>query len=447
MAEAAVPTSPPFAVQDLQRRLGGRTSAPPPRASVSSPALSDLALHGLAGELVRTIDPHTEADSAAILSNLLVLFGSALGRTPHTRVGDTRHGVNLNVVQVGESSKGRKDTAMATPRRLIGIVDREWESHRIITGLSSGEGLIWAVRDSIEKTEPIREKRTVVGYQTVIEDPGVQDKRLLVIEEEFASVLQRARREGNTLSAVLRQAWDGHDLRVLTKTSPASSTAPHVSVVGHITRDELLRNLDSTEAANGFANRFLWVWVKRSKCLPEGGRVPEDQIVTLSRRLGQALQFGRRIDEIRRDDQAKALWKEVYAELSEGRPGLVGAITARAEAQVLRLSSLYALLAESPVICPEHLAAALAFWNYCEHSARFVFGDAVGNPVADRILKALRANGSMTQDGIVNLWGRNVPAVAITAALETLVCAGLVTSTLRPPDGGRGRPATVWMAK
>ncbi|MDP9353875.1 MAG: YfjI family protein [Chloroflexota bacterium] len=445
MAEA-VGSRPPFAVEDLQCRLGGRTSAPTPRVSVSSPALADLALHGLAGEVVRAIDPHTEADPAAILSNLLVLFGSALGRTPHTLVGDTRHGVNLNVVQVGESSKGRKGTAMATPRRLIGTVDREWEARRIVTGLSSGEGLIWAVRDPIEKTEPIREKKTVVGYQTVREDPGVQDKRLLVIEEEFASVLQRARRDGNTLSAVLRQAWDGHDLRVLTKTSPASSTAPHVSVVGHITRDELVRNLDSTEAANGFANRFLWVWVKRSKCLPEGGRVPEDQIAALSIRLGRALQFGRRVGEIRRDDQAKALWKEVYAELSEGRPGLLGAITARAEAQVLRLSSLYALLAESAMISPDHLGAALAFWHYCERSAQFVFGDAVGDPVADRILRTLRTNGPMTQDAVVNLFGRNLPATRIMAALEPLVDACLVTSSVRSPEGGRGRPATVWVA-
>ncbi len=446
LAEAITSLTSVAAIAELRQRLDAHPAASAPSPSTGPPILSELALHGLAGDVIRAIDPHTEADQAAVFSNLLVMFGSAVGRTPHTRVGDTRHGINLDVVHVGESSKGRKGTALATPRRLMGAVDPSWDPEHVVTGLSSGEGLIWAVRDPIDKSEPIKDGKHISGYQTVMMDPGVKDKRLLVIEEEFASVLQRARREGNTLSAVLRQAWDGHDLRVLTKNMPAVATAPHVSIVGHITREELLRNLDSTEAANGFANRFLWVWVKRSKRLPEGGRVPEDQIAALTTRLREALQFAQRTGELRRDDKAKALWAEVYEELSEPRPGLVGAVTARGEAQVLRLSSLYALLDESTVIRPEHLVAALAFWHYCDGSARFVFGDVIGDPIADRILTALRMGGPMTQDGIGNLFGHNVPAAKIGRALEMLLAARLVTRSTQAPDGGRGRPVTLWGA-
>ncbi len=408
--------------------------------------LKEPAFHGLAGEVVRLIDPHTEADPAATLTNFLVMVGSAMGRSPHVRVGSARHGVNLNVVQVGETAKGRKGTAYAGPRALVGKADPEWAKH-VVSGLSSGEGLIWAVRDPIEKIEPIKEKidgRTqVVDYQTVVVDQGVADKRLLLVEQEFAATLKVAGREGNTLSPVLRQAWDGDDLRILTKNSPAVATAPHVSVIGHITKDELLRQLDSTEAANGFANRFLWVCVRRSKVLPEGGQLPEAELSRSADKLIEVLAFAREARELTRDEDAKALWAEIYPELSEGKPGLFGAVTARAEAQVLRLSALYALLDCSVVIRVEHVLAALAVWDYCEASARYIFGDAVGDPIADRILAALRTEGPKSQTEISTIFLRHVDANRIARALETLLQAGLVAKERQETEG---RTKTVWRA-
>lgn len=112
-------------------------------------------------------------------------------------------------------------------------------------------------------------------YQDVIIDPGVKDKRLLVVEEEFASILKVIGRKENILSPVMRQAWDDGKLQVITKNSPACATDAHVSFVGHITKQELNRYLGTTECGNGFANRFLWVCVRRSKYLPEGARLQE----------------------------------------------------------------------------------------------------------------------------------------------------------------------------
>ena len=60
------------------------------------------------------------------------------------------------------------------------------------------------------------------------------------------------------------------------------------------------------------------------------------------------------------------MWHRAYPELSEGQSRF-GAATSRAEAQVIRLALLYALLARSDEIQPEHLKAALAFWRYCEN--------------------------------------------------------------------------------
>jgi hypothetical protein len=106
--------------------------------------------------------------------------------------------------------------------------------------------------------------------------------------------------------------------------------------------------------------------------------------------LGAAIEFGRTVGEIKRDQEAGELWHEVYAQLSRDRVGLYGAVTSRAEAHTLRLSCLYALLDRSPVVRVAHLAAALEVWRYREDSCRFIFGDSLGDVTADTIRAALR---------------------------------------------------------
>ena len=79
-------------------------------------------------------------------------------------------------------------------------------------------------------------------------------------------------RDQNTLSPVLRGAWDSGKLNILTKNSPARASNAHISLLCHITKEELNHRLNKTDIFNGFANRFLWLFVERSKELPEGNR-------------------------------------------------------------------------------------------------------------------------------------------------------------------------------
>lgn len=404
------------------------------------------AFHGLPGEFVRLVEPHTEADPAGLLVQFLVAMGNVIGRGPHFVAEGSRHYLNLFAALVGLTAKGRKGTSWAHTGNIAAAVDETWKD-RVVHGLSSGEGLIWAVRDPIIQRQAVKGKGRVVDYEDVEVDPGVEDKRLLVVEGEFATTLRVLGREGNTLSAVVRNAWDTGDLRTLTKNSPAKATGAHISIIGHVTRDELLRYLDTTEATNGFANRFLWVCVRRSKVLPDGGRLHEVDMAPFVRKLRAAVEFARSVGELRRDEEARAIWHEVYPELSEGKPGLLGAVIARAEAQVMRLACLYAVLDMSTVVRREHLLAALAVWDYCEASARFIFGDALGDPVADEILRALRQAGEegMTRTAIrEDLFQRNMPSRRIQRALAVLVEAGLV-SVERVTDTG-GRPAEIFRA-
>lgn len=401
------------------------------------------AYHGLAGEIVRMIEPHTEADPVALLIQFLVAFGNVVGRAAWFVADGATHHLNLFAVLVGETAKGRKGTSWQQIHRLYVDVAAQWAAERILSGLSSGEGLIWAVRDAIWKREPIKTKGRVEDYQDVQVDPGVDDKRLLALEGEFATPLKSVERDGCTLSPVIRNAWDTGNLRTLTKNSPAVATGAHVSIIGHITRDELRKLLTGTEAANGFANRFLWLGVRRSKVLPEGGAIESVDFSGPRQRLSAAIQFGQSAGELKRDERARALWHQVYPNLSEGKPGMFGAVTSRAEAQVMRLACVYALLDLSATIRVEHLKAALALWTYCESSARYVFGTSLGDRLADEILSALRAApAGLTRTGIRDLFARNKSAEQIARALGLLLHAGLVRRE-QVPTGGR--PSERWV--
>lgn len=403
--------------------------------------LNDRAFYGLAGEVVRTLEPHTEADPAALLLNFMVAFGNVVSDKPHLRIGSDRHPIRLNAVLVGATSKARKGTSWSPIRELLAPLDLGWSQNQIVEGLSSGEGLIYAVRDAQFKEEPVKEKKRVVEYERVRTDPGVTDKRLLVIESEFGRTLKTMGRDGNTLSAVIRQAWDNGNLNVLTKNNPVKATGAHISIVGHITSEELLRNLDSTEAANGFANRFIWMAVKRSKCLPEGGWPEDTQLKHLRRKLERVMRFAERVKEMTFSKPGLILWHIKYRRLSEGKPGLVGLMTGRAEAQVLRMACLYALLDRSALVKAAHIRAALAVWRRAEASVRYIFGERLGDSVADSILAAIRERGSLTQLGISNLFQRHQSADRIARSLLSLQKAGLIR--MRQEKTG-GRPETIW---
>jgi hypothetical protein len=428
------PISLPQPISSAQRPLD-TTLHPVRRSEVAEttrpewPTLSRAALYGLAGDIVRAIDPCTEADPAAVLASVLICFGNVVGPVPHTKVGASRHGLNEFFGIIGDTAKGRKGTSLPPVKELFDRVDTEWKQSHIVSGLSSGEGLLFAVRD---------DSGAVV--RGMPQGDGVTDKRLLVVEEEFAGTLKVMTREGNILSTMVRQAWDGGDLRILTKNNPIKATGAHISILAHGTSADLQRYLSETEAANGFANRFLWLCSRRSKLLPDGGGMPD--FAPLVHRLHDALEVATRHTEpITRDEDAAAFGRRIYGPLSEGKPGLLGAVIGRAEAHVLRLQALYAVLDCSPVIRLPHLQAAVALWAYAEASARSIFGDRLGDPVADSILDAVRNAGGdgLDREAIYNLLGRHQKATRTSAALDQLLAANLITMIKIPSDGGRPR--------
>lgn len=433
---------------------GGAEVYPEPSPPTGEPPYPEPmgaeAYHGISGDFVDLMLPHTEADPAALLIQFLAAAGSAVGAGPYIQVGGDRHYPRLFLVIVGDTAKGRKGSSWSPTRAVLSAADPEW-AERVASGLSSGEGLIWQVRDPVEKWQtPTKNKANPYPEpELVIVDPGEDDKRLLVVEGEFGRVLRVAQREGSTLTAVVRSAWDlpaTETLQSLTKNSPAKATGAHICIIGHITSEELRRLLTATETANGFANRFLWLAVRRSKLLPDGGNMDDRDVADLGAELRGIMDAACRVERMTRSPDAAAMWREVYPHLSrDDIGGLLGAILARSEAQVLRVSMLYALLDGSAVVQPEHLAAALEVWRYCEDSAAYIYGDATGDPVADEILTALRTAGpeGMARTELRDHFSRNVPSGRMGAALAALRKSGRASMTMEPTQG---RPREVWRA-
>lgn len=375
------------------------------------PTLGEDAFHGIAGELVKAIEPHSESDPAALLVTLLTAFGVAVGRTPFFVVEGTKHYANVFSCIVGASARARKGTSLGWVTSVLDSADETFAACRL-SGLSTGEGVVASLRDEL-----ITESN---GTFTV----PASDRRTWFVESEFGRTLKAMKRESSTLSAVLRDAWDSGTLSVLTRNDPLKASNAHVGVTAHVTQAELAKTLDSTEALNGFANRFLWCCAKRSKLLPNGsGDVSLDAFVE---RLRQTITKAKTIQRMRRTPACAERWEAVYSSLvAEKSAPVWDAVTSRAEAQALRLSMLYALLDGSDTIDVAHLDAALAVWRYCDDSARCLFAEATeGGTLEAKLLSTIRERPGIMRSELKQSVSHRIGTDTFDAALRWLVDRG-----------------------
>ncbi|MGH9286526.1 MAG: DUF3987 domain-containing protein, partial [Acidimicrobiales bacterium] len=147
--------------------------------------------------------------------------------------------------------------------------------------------------------------------------------------------------------------------------------------------------------------------------------------------------------QVRLDPAARVEWCDAYAELSEAGDGLVGSLCARAEAHVLRLAMLYALVDGDAAIATAHLRAGLALWDYAARSVAWATR-ATADPVAEQIHAALAASADgLTRTELRDLFARNLPGARIDAALANLGATGRAQ---RRRLTTAGRPAEAWTA-
>lgn len=394
--------------------------------------LAPAAFHGPAGEWVRAVQDHTPAPPGPLLVQFLTVAGAYYGARAFFQVGATPHYPRVYVGVVGRTASGRKGDGLALVENLYRRVDPDFASTQIVSGISSGEGLIARLADPAP--DPI----------TGLSD-GPPDKRMVVREAELARVLAQSRREGNIISAVLRDAWDRQgDLAVLTRNQPLNAKNTHIAVIGHITPMELSARTSELDAANGLLNRFVWVWSEETKRMPRPpsiDAVAGDQLDAIAARVKATLtKIGK--GRVEFTPAAAELWDtEVYGSLTG--IGVIESLMARADPYMIRLALIYALLDDRDVIDVVHLQAAHAVGRYWLAGVERQWGHGLSDDAAKllALCREVRAGGVSVRRHRAILSG-HADSKRLERVRDELVRAGVgVVGQMKTT----GRPATmVW---
>lgn len=339
------------------------------------PEFSDNLMFGILGKLVNKISPETEAPPVAVYTQLITILGCYFGRVASSEVSGDKHYSNLMTLIVGDSALARKGTSLGVAVAILENVIPDFIKGNIKSGATSAEGIIYHNRD------PIYEMKQKKGkMENVCIDAGITDKRCMIIETEFGSVLISMKREGNKLSTTIRDAYDSKNLSTLSKNNSVKSTNPHISLIAHITVEELRYLLNSVDVFNGFGNRFLITYIKSDKILPEAPSIRDLDLKDELRELSDAINFwheamkspfGLRFNF---STEAQKLWNEVYTFFMKNpESGTIGTLLNRNLVHVKKMAIVFAMLDKKNFIGKDHLEAALAVGNYSKDSIRFIF--------------------------------------------------------------------------
>jgi hypothetical protein len=377
---------------------------------------------GVLGDITYAAVPSTEADPVGIYASLQASAGAVTGPGPYVRVGNIRHPLLLWPLLMGRTGSGRKGEATSTSNVFVArAAPLAWEAI-VVSGMSSGEGLIERIAD--DETD---------------------DKRLLVIEPEFTSVMARAKREGSTLGQIQRLAWDGRGLSVLNRKqrgrAQLKASSSHIAVIAHVTPREFRLRMADAELAGGTYNRYLPLFVERSRLIPIPEAVEEPVVAAHAAELSFAIDRAREISVIHLGPDATSLWTgELYPEFSESDDDdyAYSEFARRAAPYCLRIAGLHAALDGRHLISKDDLTAAGEQVRYSIASARYVLGGQHRDPRLDRLTRAITEAGQagITRAQVSALFSRNLSSAVLDELLADLVDGG-TCEVLHVPTGGR----------
>lgn len=412
----------------------------------NAPLPDPKCLYGLVGDVARAGSETTEANAYAIAANFIAFMGCAVGRGCYMQIGNTWHHPRMFTLHLGRSGRGRKGDAVSLITRIecsLKSLSPEATPQVHRGGLSSREGLVGLIHDGYKEGK--------------IEVNPVHDKRLHVIESEFANVLHQGKRDGNTLSAALRDAWDGVSMKPATKSSRLWATDPHISLSAAVTPGELLALMATRELTNGFANRFLMFWAERTKMLAFPSATRQDDVDALAARVLEVLRFCKAERWAEKDHTrvelspaARARYEVLYhSELNDNSAGeRVTALIERRAPMLLRLAMLFALCDLTTTVEVNHIDAALAWVRFSVESVRFVFSSAAEevavteiNAAVQKIMKFITERQRVTRTQItVECFGGHATKTRIDAALDELLSANPAQVRVKEDRSGGGRP-------
>lgn len=447
----------------LDKRAASKASNRPPsmpapeliekNTPLAPPRMHEDGFPPLVHEIVEAACANSEAHPVAVAANVLAFFCSMIGRGIYQRIGDASIHCRPFLLIVGKSGKARKGTAETAVREIFrradGIIRERLDNNDRLRihagGLSTGEGVAWAIRDAREADEHGKGA-----------DAGIADKRLLVIESEMDNTLSQLRRDNNTLSATIRNLFDGRDMEPLTKTNQTKATRPHVVILGHITSHELREKSTATEVANGLLNRFGMLYVYRPKLVALPEPTPEGTLERLAEAVAQAVisaaggnLHANNTREARLSDPAREPWIEQYPRLTRDRDGKGGSLLARSEMYARMLAMIFAAMDGRLTIEPQDLWAAIAWVEYWHASVTYIFNcqdDEGGiDPFVAEVLAVITARPGITLSALQDHWNRK-RINQVKHALEVLLNLAPPLAEERKDSAAGGRPALRYYA-
>ena len=396
---------------------------------------------GPLGGLTRLIAPHVPWDPVAFHLQALVMVGSYLGYRPYVAEGATQRRANLFLALIGGTGSG-KGSSLGWVSWMMNTIDESFVDDRTTTALDSGQVLLRKITDPVYMVDKSgREMLTIEGSE---------DKRVIYVEEELGQLFYKMMSQ-DKVEKMVTKAWDSGVLETLTKHESMRCANPHVSIIGHITPDELYERLEKRLVDNGFSNRWLYALIKPTQIVDL-----EPQPHELDGGTELAVEIGKKVREVADDPSATEftldpaateLFRATSRFMYDHRPtGAMEKQVVRWRSQMFKLALIYAAIDGTRTITGEHYAAARSAWAYNARSARAFFGGMTGNSHADKFLAMWKAIefDELTLTDVSDMFSKNLAAVKRDAMLNQLQRDGILTVERGEtgPNGGR-RPHLV----
>lgn len=383
-----------------------------------------VAFGGNLGAAVDDLAKSTTASPVGLLVSLTAIAGAVMA-TKTEYFGEQTS--SFMALLVGESGTGKKGTAMDAAWRAL-TAENVWGSEPVslLSGLGSGEA--------------------IVGHMSRQAKHGLA--RGIVWAPELSEVLIVGRREGSTLTTVLRNAFDRTALMNITKSATVEvpRDSYQLGALAGVTPDELRSLLSAgTEMTNGFAGRWLSVPVTGRDDQGVTGKVAPSIRPELAEQFRYALEqrAGQRHRPILPDDDALDRLSAYYRFLA-ALPGASGVLARRYATIAARVALVHSSLEMDDTIPLVHVDRAIALTEYSRTGIPWVYGmSAVVSGKASRALQWLTTKSELTRSGLsLRMFGRRSDG-RVDDAIEALVRAGLVEIVTGSTTTKGGRPSKV----
>lgn len=380
---------------------------------------------GVIGEFLDLMESTTEADLLGIIIIFLNIFGAMVGAQVYLELGNLQHRANFFTLIVSDTANGRKGTGLKLVKDFFNLVDPQFFLDSYRTGLSSAEGVIKFLADSNKK-----------GIFT-----------LLAIQPEASAVFKNFERIGNKLSELVREAFDGDPIANMSVSNEMRVDKHYICFIFLITKAELLQTIKAVELFNGFANRFTWALVHRSKILSNPPKVNKDKLSELACKVREAVDFARSQTALKLTDEAEKVWDTIYRKIHQDQPDThTSGLKGRFDVLTLRLALNFALLDQCNNVEVRHLEAAYELIGISEHCIENIF--AKNNTNTDKtnskILKGLSERSDwVSQSSIMTqFFSNNIKSEALIQCLGVLESNGLIERKVTEGEGSK--PVTLW---